>query len=130
MAHPQEPDRRTRLVRGLAEATPGSALRLGLLLSAASPKILLLAAAGAVSIATDHRGLAIEAALILGFSVVASMSVAVPVCAYLVLGERALGPLGKVRDWLQVNNAALMAVVMVVIGCVQGVKGLSGLQAS
>lgn len=114
-------------MRGLADATPGSALRLGLILSAANPKILLLAAAGAVSIATDHRGFAIEAALILGFSLVASISVAVPVCAYLVLGERALAPLGKVRDWLQVNNAALMAVVMVVIGCVVGVKGLTGL---
>ena len=50
-----------------------------------------------------------------------------PVGAYLVLGQRALGPLGKVRDWLQVNNAALMAVVMVVIGCAVAVKGLTGL---
>ena len=114
-------------MRGRADATPGSALRLGLLLSAANPKILLLAAAGAVSIATDYRGFAIEAALIIGFSAVASISVAVPVCSYLVLGERALGPLGRVRDWLQVNNAALMAVVMVVIGCVLAVKGLTGL---
>ena len=61
------------------------------------------------------------------FAVAPLKGVAVPVCAYLVLGERALAPLGKVRDWLQVNNAALMAVVMVVIGCVVGVKGLTGL---
>ena len=81
-------------MRRLAEATPGSALRL---------------------------------ALVLGFSTVASLSVAVPVGANLILGEPALGPLGKARDWLRANNAALMAVVMVVIGSVVGAKGLSGL---
>ena len=57
----------------------------------------------------------------------ASISVAVPVCTYLVLGERALGPPGRVREWLEINNAALIAVVMVVIGCVVGVKALTGL---
>jgi threonine/homoserine/homoserine lactone efflux protein len=114
-------------MQSLADATPGAALRLGLVLSAANPKILLLAAAGGLAIGSSDLaagGVALAVAL---FAVVASSTVAIPVLLYLVLGERILGPLGAVRDWLQANNAAVMAVVIVVIGVLLLVKGLGGL---
>ena len=114
-------------MQSLADATPGAALRLGLVLSAANPKILLLAAAGGLAIGSSDLaagGVVLAVAL---FTVVASSTVAIPVLLYLVLGERILGPLGVVRDWLQANNAAVMAVVIVVIGVLLLVKGLGGL---
>jgi threonine/homoserine/homoserine lactone efflux protein len=114
-------------MQSLADATPGAALRLGLVLSAANPKILLLAAAGGLAIGSSDLasgGVALAVAL---FAVVASSTVAIPVLLYLILGERILGPLGAVRDWLQANNAAVMAVVIVVIGVLLLVKGLGGL---
>jgi threonine/homoserine/homoserine lactone efflux protein len=114
-------------MQSLADATPGAALRLGLVLSAANPKILLLAAAGGLAIGSSDLaagGVVLAVAL---FTVVASSTVAIPVLLYLVLGERILGPLGAVRDWLQANNAAVMAVVIVVIGVLLLVKGLGGL---
>jgi len=43
------------------------------------------------------------------------------------VGKRILRPLGKVRTWLQDNNAAVMAVVILVIGVLLVVKGLQGL---
>jgi hypothetical protein len=62
--------------------------------------------------------------LVLLFSVVASLSVAFPVVLYLVRGDKVLTPLGKARDWLERNNAAVMAVVIFVIGVVLVVKGV------
>lgn len=116
-----------RWMQSIADATPGTALRLGLVLSAANPKILLLAAAGGLAIGSselDARGVALAVAL---FTAVAASTVAIPVLLYLVRGERILGPLGVARDWLQANNAAVMAVVIVVIGVLLLVKGLGAL---
>ena len=62
-----------------------------------------------------------------GFTLVASLSVAVPVVLYAVLGERILVPLGRARDWLERNNAAVMAIVILVIGVSLVVKGGQGL---
>lgn len=114
-------------MQSIADATPGTALRLGLVLSAANPKIMLLAAAGGLAIGSselDGAGVVLAVAL---FTAVAASTVAIPVLLYLVLGERILGPLGVARDWLQANNAAVMAVVIVVIGLLLLVKGLGGL---
>lgn len=116
-----------RWMQSLADATPATALRLGLVLSAANPKILLLTAAGGLAIGSselDAAGVALAVAL---FTVVAASTVAIPVLLYLVRGERILGPLGVARDWLQANNAAVMAVVIVVIGVLLLVKGLGAL---
>jgi threonine/homoserine/homoserine lactone efflux protein len=114
-------------MQSLADATPGAALRLGLVLSAANPKILLLAAAGGLAIGSSELAVGGVVLAVALFTVVASSTVAIPVLLYLVLGERILGPLGVVRDWLQANNAAVMAVVIVVIGGLLLVKGLGGL---
>jgi Sap, sulfolipid-1-addressing protein len=55
------------------------------------------------------------------------ISVAVPVLTYAVAGDRVLPPLEKAKDWLTRNNAAVMAVVITVIGLALLNNGLSGL---
>lgn len=59
---------------------------------------------------------------------VGSITVAVPVLLYAVVGERVLQPLSKVRDWLQEHNATIMAIVITVIGFALLAKGIDGVR--
>lgn len=111
----------------LNDATPASALRLGVLLSAANPKILLLAAAAGIIIGSTDLSTTETIVSVAAFTAIAAITVAFPVLLSVVVGERMLVPLGRVRDWLDANNAAVMAVVITVIGVLLAFKGYSGL---
>jgi threonine/homoserine/homoserine lactone efflux protein len=115
-------------MRSVESASPGDALRLGLLLSAANPKILLLTGAAGLAIGTEADSPAAVAAAVAAFTLVAASTVAVPVVLYAILGERILPPLATAKDWLQANNAAVMAVVVTVIGLVLATKGIQGVR--
>ena len=114
-------------ITSIDSSTPRSALRLGVLLSAANPKVLLLAAAGGLTIGSTnltHGEVVINLVL---FTVIAASTVALPPLLYAVAGDRVLVPLGHAKDWLVANSAAVMAVVITVIGVALLVKGISGL---
>jgi threonine/homoserine/homoserine lactone efflux protein len=111
----------------LDNATPPSALKLGLLLSAANPKIVLLAAAAGVGIGAAELPPARTLVVVVLFTVLGSITVALPMVAHAIGGDRALAPLGRARDWLETNNASVMAVVLVVIGAVLFARGVGGL---
>jgi len=111
----------------ISSAGPRKAARLALLLSAANPKIVLLAAAGGLAIGAETTGLTAQAIGVLAFALVGSISVAIPVMGFLIAGDRVLRPLGIARDWLELNNAAVMAVVFIVLGIVLLVKGITAL---
>jgi threonine/homoserine/homoserine lactone efflux protein len=95
---------------------PGASFGLGFLLSALNPKNLLLAAGAGVTIGS----LALDGAQTTGavavFTVVAALTVAVPVVAYLVAGDRLGTALDRSKEWLVRNNGAVMAVLLVVFG--------------
>ncbi|MFZ2384250.1 MAG: GAP family protein, partial [Candidatus Nanopelagicales bacterium] len=95
---------------------PGGAARLGLVLSAANPKVLLLAAVGGLAIGNDYAEFATITLVVFLFTAVAVSTVATPVVGYLVVGERALGPLRSAKNWLEPNSAVVMAVVIAAIG--------------
>ena len=57
----------------------------------------------------------------------AASSVAVPVLAYAVAGERLDGPLARLKDWMEKRNAALVAAILVIIGLLVLYKGIHGL---
>jgi len=107
--------------------TPGRALAFGVLLSAVNPKNLALAIAGGVAIDSAMAAGGNAAAMIALFVVVASLSIAVPVLYLLVGGERAKVRLDGWRTWLAAHNAAVMAVLFVVIGAKLLGQGLDGL---
>lgn len=116
-----------RWIGSLESSTPAGAVRLGLLLSAANPKVLLLAAAGGLAIGSSDQT-AGEVVLSLAlFTLVAACTVAAPPLLYVVAGERVLEPLGRAKDWLVANSAAVMAVVITAIGAVLLVKGVTSL---
>ncbi|WP_181160028.1 GAP family protein [Sandaracinobacter neustonicus] len=104
-------------MRGIETASPAGAARLGLMLSLANPKVLLLAlAAGAAAL---EAGLGLGSGLVLaaaGFAAAASLTVAAPLIAYALAGERALRPLARARDWLVANNSLVVAAVLALIG--------------
>lgn len=114
-------------LQSIQGATPGRAARLGLLLSLANPKVLLLSVAGGLSIGAEVVGAGSQVVAVVLFSAVASVTVAVPLLAYLVARERALGPLRRANGWLERNHAAVMAVVVLLIGVLLLVKGLQAL---
>lgn len=108
-------------------AEPRDAIRLGLVLSAANPKVLLLAVAGGGVIASEVAGVASQLLGVLVFAVVASVTVAAPLVAFVALGVRALKPLDRAGRWLDANSQALVAVVLLVIGAGLLVSGVQGL---
>ena len=111
-------------MRAINDATPVRALRLGLLLSGANPKVLLLTAAGGLEIEStglSRTGTVVTIAL---FAAVAASTVSIPLVLHAVMGERMLGPLSKAKDWLELHNAAVLAAVITVIGVYLTVKGL------
>lgn len=111
----------------LGSATPRKAVRLALVLAYANPKVLLLTLAAGLSIgAAELSGTGMTVAIVI-FTVIASLSVATPVLLYAVLGERMLGPLTSMRDWLERNNAVVMSIVITVIGVMVLIEGVSGL---
>ena len=95
---------------------PGAALGLALLLSAVNPKNLLLAVAAGASIGRAQLGTGPAAIVIAVFVVIAAVTVAAPVVLYLVAPGKAADVLDEVRAWLVANNAAIMAVLLLVIG--------------
>jgi len=107
--------------------TPVKALGFGVLLSALNPKNLGLAIAAGVVIdqATAAGGNAIAMEIL--FVVIASVSIAVPVTYMLVGGEGAKHTLDRWKTWLGANNAAVMAVLFIVIGAKLVGSGLDGL---
>ena len=114
-------------MQSIASASPVSAARLALLLSLANPKILLLAAAAGLSIGGEELGFGASVVTIGAFTALASISVAAPVLAHAIWGARVLGPLGRAKEWLEANNAVVMAVVFIVLGTLLVVKGFSAL---
>jgi threonine/homoserine/homoserine lactone efflux protein len=95
---------------------PGRALALAVALAAVNPKNLLLTVGAATTIA--HAGLeAGEQAVALGvFILVASLGIGAPVAIYFALGEKSASLLGGLKDWMAHNNAAIMTVLLLVLG--------------
>ena len=95
---------------------PGRALALAVALAAINPKNLLLTVGAATTIA--HAGLeAGEQAVALGvFILVASLGIGAPVAIYFALGEKSASLLAGLKDWMAHNNAAIMTVLLLVLG--------------
>ncbi|KAM9861692.1 GAP family protein [Leucobacter sp. BZR 635] len=103
---------------------PVAALALGFALAAVNPKNLLMAVAAGASIGHTALGAGANAVVIIVFVVLAALSVALPVVAYLVAPGRASHALDAIRAWLTENNAAIMAVVLVLLGAQLLGKGI------
>lgn len=103
-------------MRLLSDASPSRAFRLGLLLSLANPKILLLSAAAGLAVGSAETSTTSAVAAFAVFTVCAASTVALPVLLHVLLEDRVLVPLLRVRRWLEDQAAGVMAVVIAAIG--------------
>ncbi len=107
--------------------TTGKAIGLGLLLSAANVKNLPLLASAGLIVGTAGLSAGGAALAVLIFAVIAVSTVAIPVIGYEFARDR-MGPwLKRLHAWLAEHNAAVMTVLLAVIGAVLFGKGLGGL---
>ncbi len=101
------------------------ALGLGFLLSAVNPKNLLMAAAAGVDIGDAALSVGETIGVIAVYTLIAASTVLVPVVGYLIAAEKLRAPLDALRVWLARENAAIMAVVLLVIGVTLIGKGIA-----
>jgi threonine/homoserine/homoserine lactone efflux protein len=107
--------------------TPVRATGLGFLLAALNPKNLALCAAAGITIGTGGLSGGQVTIAVAVFTVLAACTVAVPVVAYAVAADRLRHPLDDLRGWLVQNNAAVMGILLLVLGSVLVGKGIEGL---
>lgn len=100
-------------IDGLA---PGGAFVLGVLFAGVNPKNLILAVAAATIVAQAGLGGADTAVTWAVFVLLASLGVMAPVVYRLVRGAHAQATLDAARGWLELHNAAVMAVLFLVFG--------------
>ena len=109
--------------------TPGKSLGAGLLLSAANPKNLALTVAAAGTIAETGISNGAEAGALAVFVVVGSLTILAPVVIYFALGVRAAEILDDLKNWMAAHNAAIMTVLLLVLGVKLIGDAVSGLSS-
>jgi threonine/homoserine/homoserine lactone efflux protein len=106
---------------------PAKALRTGFLVTAINPKELIFGiAAGVVIGSADIPPLMVAAALLV-YTALATITVVVPVVAYLLFGAPVRRALEPVKTWLVRYYNIIIAVVLAIIGTVMIGKGLAGI---
>lgn len=114
-------------MRSFAAIAPGRAGVTGCVLAAARPDVSLLCVSAGLAIGTSGLGLIGDWIAAAFFVVVAASTVAIPVLAYAAAGRRLDGTLARLKTWMDENNAALLAVVLVVIGAMVPHNGIQEL---
>jgi len=89
---------------------------LAFVLSAVNPKNLGLTIAAVVTITGSGLSSGQEIGTLAVFVAIASITVAIPVTANLILGDKAEGGLNTMKEWLVANNNVVMTVLFVVLG--------------
>lgn len=114
-------------MRTIDTFTPGRSLAIAAALSGVNPKNLLLTVGAAAAIAQTGVDTGEQAVALAAFILVGTLGPAAPVVLYFVLGARAKRLLDELKLWLGAHNAAIMAVLCLVIGAKLIGDGISGL---
>jgi type IV secretory pathway VirB2 component (pilin) len=79
-------------------------------------EVLTMCALAGLAIGSGNLGNAGELVTGAIYIVVAASTVAIPVLAYVAAGHRMDDPMARLKEWMEGNNAAMLAVVLVLIG--------------
>ncbi len=114
-------------LRSFSKLTPVRAGVTGAVLTAVRPEVLILCAAAGLAIGTGR--LSVAAALIDGavFVIVSASTIAIPILGYVGAGDRLDDALERLKDWMEENHGAMMAVILVVIGLIVVYNGIHAL---
>jgi threonine/homoserine/homoserine lactone efflux protein len=96
--------------------TTGRSFGFGVLLSGVNPKNLALTIAAAAAIAQTGISGGEAAGTLAVFIIVGSLSILAPVVIYFAMGVKAAVILDELKTWMADNNAAIMSVLLLVLG--------------
>jgi threonine/homoserine/homoserine lactone efflux protein len=111
----------------ISTLTPAKAAVTAAALTVANPKVLFICAAAGLAIGSSGIDTPEVWAAEVWFVVVAASTVALPILAYAISGERLDPTLNRVRSWMERQHAALVAAILVVIGLLVLYKGIHAL---
>jgi hypothetical protein len=114
-------------MRSFATITPARAAITGAAMVVVRPDVLLICVPAGLAIGgsgLDTAGDWLAAAF---FVTIAASTVAVPILAYAAAGHRLDDAMGRLKDWMEKNNAALMAAILIVIGVMVLYNGIRAL---
>jgi threonine/homoserine/homoserine lactone efflux protein len=103
-------------MQALDTFTAGKSLGAGFLLSAVNPKNLALTLAAAAAIAQTGISGGEEAVALGVFVLLGSVTILAPVVIYFAMGTRAKDILDGLKAWMAAHNAAIMTVLLLVLG--------------
>jgi threonine/homoserine/homoserine lactone efflux protein len=106
---------------------PGKAAGMAALLSGVNPKNLLLTVSAAAAIAQTGIDAGQQAVAMAVFVVIGTLGPGAPVAIYFAMGAKAAHLLDELKSWMAANNAAIMAVLCLVIGAKLIGDGIAGL---
>ena len=101
---------------GIAGFGAGRSLAVGAGIGAGNPKNIAVALGAAVVISSSGLPGAQQAVVIAVYVVLASLGVGAPIVAVIALGDRSTAVLESWRAWLNRNNAAMLAVIYLLLG--------------
>jgi threonine/homoserine/homoserine lactone efflux protein len=107
--------------------TPVKSFGVAALLSGPNPKNLALNLAAMSIVATAGLSTANQVVALLVVVVIGSLTIIAPLVVYFAGGEKSTELLGGWKSWLSENNAATMAVLLLVLGVALVGQGISGL---
>ena len=114
-------------MRSFATITPVRAAVTGAALVVIRPDVLLICVPAGLAIGGSGLGVDGDWIAAAFFVAIAASTVAVPILAYAVAGHRLDDAMGRLKDWMDKNNAALMAAILVVIGLMVLYNGIRAL---
>ncbi len=100
---------------------------LGFLLAAANPKNVLLGIAAGTSIGAENLAIGDQAMAIVVYTIIGGSTVLIPVLVHVTAADRGAPQLATARTWLMMNNATIMAVLLLINGVVLIGKGIANL---
>jgi hypothetical protein len=105
-------------MQGIDTMNAVSALGLGFILVVLNPKNAVLVASGALAIAAATQVVPAQIGALVVFTAISGIGVATPWIMFMVLGERAIGPLDRLKTLMAKHNTAIMSAVLLVLGLV------------
>jgi hypothetical protein len=119
--------RSPRWMRPFATLTPARAGITGLVLVVVRLEVLTMCALAGLAIGGAELGITAEWITAAIFVAVAGSTVAVPILAYAGAGHRLDDSMARIKDWMERNNAALLAGILAVIGLIVVYHGVAAL---
>ena len=110
-----------------AKITPARAAVTALVLVVVNPKVLFMCAAAGLAIGTEGLGRSGAALGVVYYVAVAASTVALPILAYAISGDRLDPSLARLKDWMERQHAVLVAAILFVLGVLVLYKGIHGL---